>query len=200
MIQSVNFLNALPKKEVVKLPAKLIVKIWVGFLILLMLVYGYGYWQKGSLAGKLAKVRQTEQSLSTQLLALNKKLPSSEQLQSNEDLATRLARELDSKAELVAVLKRKKNLNMKGFSRYLEAFSKEVTPGAWLKTFSLNKGGETIHMEGEALSPNDVFNFMSRLDDSKVLAHHTFKLINLKTPAQGDEQTTVSFELGTDDA
>lgn len=211
MNQSVNLLNALPKKVVIKLPAKLIFKCWVGFLVLLLLAYGLGYWQKSRVSNKLAQAKKAERVLSKQLIQLAQKLPNASSLKSKEDVALHLAKEIESKAQLVAILKRKANINLLGFSAYLEALGKAIPSTVWLTNISFSRGGEAILLKGKATNANGVFNFMSQLDEDSVYQSKTLKLISLETLKQGaasseienaDKKSLppVEFKLGTEDA
>lgn len=187
MIQSINLLNALPKREKAKLPAKLIIKIWLAILVILLLFYGYNFWQKSQLAKQLKQVRAQESGFANQIMALSKQLPNATELKSKKDIAMHLAREVEAKAQIVAILKQKKNINTKGFSVYLESLSKKIPNQVWLTDIVLSNGAKHVALEGKASSADAVFNFMSALDESPEFKGAQLKLASLTSPKEESE-------------
>lgn len=195
MKQSVNLVLALPVKEKLKLPASMMAKIWLAFVVILLIVYGWGHWQLSGVEAKAASYDKKQQSASQELIALSKKY-SDDALKAQQDQALVLAKQIERKNELVAILDLKEAVNVRGFSSYLVGFAKLATPKIWLTSFEFSNGGDRILVSGNAVKADDVFQYMGQLDESKAFEGHQLKLYRMSS-AKKEQSGPLFFELGT---
>lgn len=198
MKQSINLLLSLPVKEKLKLPAVLILKIWIAVLVLLMIWWGFTMWQKNSLADESTQLTLKERAIAANLIEVSKRF-SDVAGRNTEEHTKQLLRQIESKQDLVAVLDLKESVNLKGFSSFFVDFSKIAPSGLWLTQFRFDQGGRDINIEGKAVESNLVFDLINQMEQVKEFSGVPLKLIHLTSAKEKSDHGPLSFKIGGED-
>lgn len=70
-----------------------------------------------------------------------------------------------------------------GYSRYLQAFSRQITDGLWLTGFAIYGAGNEIALQGRALRPELVPLYISRLTHEPAMQGKSFSMLEMQQPA-----------------
>lgn len=80
--------------------------------------------------------------------------------------------------------------NTKGYSRYLRAFSRQITSGLWLTGVSIYGAGNDISIQGRALQPELVPAYIGRLKHESVMQGVSFSALVMQVPRIEPASTT----------
>jgi hypothetical protein len=87
-----------------------------------------------------------------------------------------------SRRQLLDLMGRGELGNTRGFSGYLLALSRQTTPGLWITGFQVVGNGSDMAINGRALQPQLVPEFMGILKREPLLAGQTFATLEIKLP------------------
>lgn len=202
MNQQINLYNpALERKrDLASLP--MAAGLWAACLVLLaMLMVGFTVRTNNLESSRVAaeterdRVRAELDRLSAQLAAR----------QPNPELAAeveRLDNALASRQEVVALLQAGVIGDRTGFSEHLKAFARQSFNGLWLTGVKVAAAGQDVVLEGRALQPQLVPNYLRRLNREDVMQGQAFAELEIRRPAAKDEDgeddvNYVEFRLST---
>ncbi|MDF1760058.1 MAG: PilN domain-containing protein [Coxiellaceae bacterium] len=190
--QDVNLLTMLEPPEIeVYLPVATVKKIVIWWCVLLVLLFGLGLWSMFTTKGELNTVTKKRDQLAKQV----EKLKAASPKQVNSELQQRvdaLAKNIESRSKLVALINGEDKANVKGYSGYFKALSEKIPDGVWLTEFQI--GDEGIVLIGMADSTALVAQFAGQLHDNALFAKLRFKHLDVDK----DEKTKqLRFELAT---
>jgi hypothetical protein len=122
----------------------------------------------------------------------------------NFELAQQVARlevELASRKEVVSTLGTGVIGNTRGFSGYLSAFARQSFSGIWLTGLRVAAAGKDVVLEGRAVRPELVPNYLQRLNREDVMQGHAFAELEIRRPEATDkiqgQARFVEFRLAT---
>lgn len=72
--------------------------------------------------------------------------------------------------------------NTKGYSDYLQAFSRQITDGLWLTGLTIQGAGNDIALQGRALQPDLVPAYIGRLTREPVMQGKSFSTLAILQP------------------
>jgi hypothetical protein len=134
----------------------------------------------GNLEHKLAQAsaaRDSAQSETTRLagqLAARKPNP---QLAAE---VARLERGLASRKQVMATLRGGVIGDTRGFSAHLAAFARQSFPGIWLTGLKVASAGQDVVLEGRAVRPELVPDYLRRLNREQVMRGHAFAELEMR--------------------
>lgn len=194
MIQQINFYSQLKKPPKFNLNFEKFKQISIAFSILLVLLYLgnmlYYFWQQHALIELINQRKANEQ----QLAALNHYYATSliKPLRwQNQILQT----ELETKQ---ALLKQTQLPNIDtnfGYSLFLAAFAKNITPGVWLTHIVIEQASQQVILSGSAINNANILQFMQNLNNQYLFKGKNLRLIDLKNAGQVSDM--VNFTLST---
>jgi len=72
--------------------------------------------------------------------------------------------------------------NTAGYAEYFRAFSRQDVAGLWLTGVSINGAGNDIGLQGRAMQPTMIPNYIARLTGERVMRGKTFASLNIARP------------------
>lgn len=180
MSQEINLLNPefAEKRKVLSFVGMLLV---LGALFVLMLLYyAISAYQADALGKAAVDALKTQALKQAQLAQLAESYrPRQKDLQLVAEVA-RLEAEIKDRDRALAILKSGNLDNIHGYSRYMEAFARQIVPGLWLTGFSIQ--GREMDIQGRTLSPDLVPVYINRLDKEEVMRGITFASLEMQLP------------------
>ena len=184
MIQNINLLELLPKKIIVWLSWRRMTRLALAWLVLLVVIAALGFGYTFYLNYQLKQYRRQERGLALRVEKINALLPVSDNANSADQSAIRLAEEVSHKEKLLAVLKKKHGRNVMGFSSWLTIFAKAMTAQTWLTRFQITRGGTELTLKGRSTEVGQVLDFVTNLNDASDDGALTFKVVKLGQPTE----------------
>lgn len=179
MNQQINLFQPIFRKQRKLLSFAALLQTCAIMIVALAALYGFGWWQTGSLSNDLTALKQQH----TQRLALLEKVSRESSKHNNTDETAkeiaRLEAELAAERYLVSVLGDSEFGKRGGFSIYLESFSRRVVPGMWLKRFTVFENGKHLLIEGGALSAELLPTFIQGLSEESHLSGIEFSVLQM---------------------
>lgn len=103
----------------------------------------------------------------------------------------RLEAEVKDRDRALSILKSGDLDNIHGYSRYMEAFARQIVPGLWLTGFSIQ--GREMSIQGRTLSPDLVPVYINRLDKEEVMRGVTFASLEMQLPEKAADYLEFSL-------
>jgi len=110
-------------------------------------------------------------------------------------LAAELAQaqnELNSLQQVEAILRGGALGNTAGYAEYFRAFSRQNVSGLWLTGLTIVGAGNDIGVQGRAMQPTMIPNYISRLTAEKIMRGKTFASLQIDRPAPAVEAAAAS--------
>jgi len=172
----------------------------MGRALLLMVVslagmYGYAAWEVEGLQRYVAGLERQRERAQTRLLALEKNLPAREPSRLLATEVERLARNVEQREALVAMLSAPGEASGEGFSAHLEGLARQHVQGLWLTGIRLEAAGQEVIIRGSALDAALVPVLVQRLGEEQAFAGMRFAALTIDRTSDAPEQ--VDFELRT---
>lgn len=77
--------------------------------------------------------------------------------------------------------------NTSGYAEYFRALARQNLPGLWLTGVSIVGAGTDIGVQGRAMQPTLIPNYIARLTSEKVMRGKTFGSLKINRPSSGDQ-------------
>jgi Tfp pilus assembly protein PilN len=196
MKQQINLLDELPKKKPDIFKVDMMKWIFPLFFVLLMMIYGLKVLMGMGLSKEVARLTEVEKKLTEQAEAMKKNFPEAAEAAALEETTKKLEQEVEKRSRVVAILTKKRAVNVTGFSGYLLALSKQIPSDVWLDKIQIQKGGEDIQLFGSAMSNSSLAQFTQNLSRDGLFKDKDFEVVNIKK-SEGDDKAVVDFLLGT---
>lgn len=204
MSQQINLYNPAFRPQRNPLSAAGVLAVWGAMIALVAAVSGYGWWRSGALS---AQEGQEATALSAARADVTRLAAQSAARQRDPALQTeilRLEAELNGRREVMQILQGGVLGNTEGFSEYLRAFARQSFEGLWLTGFTITGAGQDVIVEGRALRPEFVPDYLRRLNRERALQGHAFAELLMRTPERKGEDKEpnarapfVEFRLAT---
>jgi len=180
-----------PRREVLSLRQALAA---LGALLLVLLALSV--WQAArnlALTTQLEAARQTLHQNETRLASLRKAQAIRKPDPALAKAVQQLAKRVETKGRVLAVLTGKRFGNTEGFVPQLTGLARQRIEGLWLTELRLYGGGTRLDMAGNALKPELVPRYLQRLSNEEVFSGTAFETFRLARQKKGTGW--VIFEL-----
>ncbi|MGH8632285.1 MAG: PilN domain-containing protein [Burkholderiales bacterium] len=205
MSQQINLYNpALEKKrELLSVPGLAVA--WGAALLLVVVAAAIGGLRVSVLRAELQEESAARTTAQAEMSRLSAQLAGRKRDASLATEVTRLEAELAGRNEVMHTLRGGVIGNTDGFSAYLRAFARQSFEGIWLTGFSLAGAGQNVSLEGRALRPELVPDYVQRLNREAVLKGHAFAELQMqrpdaKSPGGDGALAFIEFRLATSPA
>ncbi len=113
-----------------------------------------------------------------------------------------LEADVSSREEVMSTLRAGVIGDTNGFSKHLSAFARQSFSGLWLTGLKVGSAGQHVVLEGRAIRPELVPNYLQRLNREEVMQGHAFAELEMRRPdskgeAAGVQATYIEFRLST---
>jgi Tfp pilus assembly protein PilN len=180
--QQINLYNPAfeRKREVLSLPG--LVVAWGAAVLLVAISAIIGAVRVSVLGAELREESAARTTAQAEVSRLSAQIAGRKRDASLVAEAARLEAELAGRDEVMTTLRGGIIGNTDGFSAYLRAFARQSFDGIWLTGFSLTGRGQDVSLEGRALRPELVPDYVRRLNREAVLKGHAFAELQMQRP------------------
>lgn len=157
----------------------------------------YIAYQGYDLEQRITSLQNDKQQLRSQVDAVKQKL---EPRQTNRLLISKkdsLNDDLASAQRLSRMLTSNIDEQTASYSAYFRGLAESSLDGLWLKSLSINKGGESLKLSGHAVKPELVPRLLQRLKKQEVFDGYSFENVLMTRPREQGLQKAIMFELET---
>lgn len=193
-MQQVNLYQADFRKEKKPFSAQNLLQVVVVLAVLLTAGYAFSYWQLTLSHQELASLQQQKQLAEQRLVELRKTHPP---LAKNPRLTQDIERYqqwVNVRQQAINVLSEKRFGNTEGFASYFTGLAKQRLDGVWLTELSFNEGGRKLGMQGSALKPELVPQFLQRLSNEDVFTGTRFRSFVMNREREAEQQIDFSLQ------
>jgi hypothetical protein len=193
--QQINLYNPALEKKRELLSLRGLAFAWSCALVLVVIAAAVGSLRASALRAELEKEAAARNSAQAEMSRLSAQLAGrSRDATLAADLA-RLEAELAGRNQAMQTLRGGIIGNTQGFSAYLRAFARQSFEGMWLTGFTLAGAGQDLELEGRALRPELVPDYVQRLSREAVLKGHAFSELQMRLPEakRADAAETLAF-------
>ncbi len=167
-------------------------------LLVLAGMYGWAYWRMHILTGEVTRLSSAQVQAQARLDELRRAYPARD---SNPLLAQELLRvtnEVSRAQALAGALEQGAFGNTTGLSPYLLGFARQHVDGTWLTRIAIAEGGSEIGLEGHALKPALIPEFVQRLTSEPAFSGKSFS--SLKLEQLDGAPSGIEFSITTEGA
>ncbi len=187
MSQQINLYNAAfeRKRDLLSLPGA--VAAWglaAGVVVVVMLGMTV---RTSNLEHKLAQVAAERDGAQAEMTRLAGQLAARK---ANPELAAevqRLEAALARRQQVMSTLQAGVIGDTRGFSTHLTAFARQSFDGLWLTGLKVANAGQDVVLEGRAIQPELVPNYLQRLNREEVMRGHAFAELEMRRPETTDQ-------------
>lgn len=191
--QQINLYQSEFRKEKQPLNAAVLLNVIVMVFAVLVLLYGFQYWQVMQARQQLAQLQQEktiEESRLAELKRTQKPLLKSQRLV--EDIK-QYESWVSIRQQAVNVLSEKRFGNTEGFAEHFTGLARQTINGLWLTGLRFSEGGSRLGMQGSALKPELVPQFLQRLSAEDIFTGTRFD--SLLMSREDEKKQQVDFQL-----
>ncbi|UCH48384.1 MAG: PilN domain-containing protein [Betaproteobacteria bacterium] len=202
MSQQINLYNPAfeRKRDLLSFPGA--VAAWgaaLGLVIVVMLALTL---RSSNLEHKLAQTAAERDAAQADMTRLAAQLAARK---ANPELAAevhRLEAALASRKEVMSTLRGGVIGDTRGFSAHLAAFARQSFSGLWLTGLKVANAGQDVVLEGRAMRPELVPNYLRRLNREEVMRGHAFAELEMRRPVSAEaavqaQAKYIEFRLST---
>lgn len=193
MDQQINLFQPIFRKEKKLLSFRALIQIGVIAIISLLIIYVLAWLQITSLAEDLSILSDQQQIHLAQLEKANREMSRRDGDHTAEIEIRRLEAELYAEQYILTVLNSDRLGQPKGFSSYLEGFSRQVVKGMWLTGFKVTDGGNGMEISGRAIAASLLPKFLQRLSNEPALVGTEFSMMQIRR--EKPQHAWVDFRL-----
>lgn len=195
-MQQINLYQPLFRKQEKIFSAKTMLQ-GAGLVAVGMVVFfAYALWQTRGLEAQVGQFQRQRDDAARRVTELARTLPERSKNVALEQEVTRLRSELRSKQQVVAQLADRRSGNTGGYAAHLEGLARQRLPQLWLTQIALRAGGSVIELQGSALQPEQVPQYLQRLSAEPAFAGAEFRQFTLSRTEKAPQQ--VDFVLQTE--
>lgn len=196
LIQQVNFYQPFLRPQ--KKPFSVMtMSVMTGIALLLMLLFwGYGYYQVTSLQDDIEQLQARQQAMKNQLEQTRASLAPRENSPLLAARQLRLEKDLQDARRLVSLLHSLTQRETHAYSAFFRGFAENTVPGLWLQQVHVSAAGQALSFAGETVQPELLPRLLQRLSGQAVFRGHHFNQV-IMSRGDSDEDQRVRFELNS---
>jgi hypothetical protein len=176
---------------------------WSGALLLVVVAASIGSLRVSAFSAELQKEAAARTAAQAEMSRLSAQLAGRKRDASLAAEVDRLEAQFAGRNEIMQTLRDGIIGNTSGFSAYVRAFARQSFEGMWLTAFAVTGAGQDVVLQGRALRPELVPDYVQRLNREAVLKGHAFSELQMRRPdaktAEADRAALpfVEFRLAT---
>jgi hypothetical protein len=198
--QQINLINVNPHKREGAFSVRNMLQALGGILLCIILVYVYVAYRSSEMAGQIAEVKNKQLAEQQRLAGLTAEYIKQRAGLTLDQELNKVTAEATAQREIINALKSGVIGNTMGYSKYMQAFARQVVNGLWLTGFSVEADGVQMSISGGALSPELVPGYILRLNNENIMRGKTFASLQMQLPKEESGKTSnrqqyLEFEL-----
>jgi MSHA biogenesis protein MshI len=159
-------------------------------VLLCALGSGWGYWQKSTTSASLSTLQPQLQEARNEAQQLRQKIASYRPDANLEAELNDARLRLESRAEVLALLKKGLSPENGNPVEWLSGFARQVPNGLWLTGFNINAETGALEIRGRTVDPGLVPEYLRRLNAEPAFRGHTFAALKITSGEQGKTGNT----------
>jgi len=176
------------------------VKLILGLFIALLTVLSlFGYWQLNNAEQQMSKLQLQKDTLESQVVALEKKFPERQKSALLIEEIHRSEGALAGQKKLLGYFSLRSNDGNGSILAILSGLAQHRAKGIWLRRIQLSTAGRDIALDGTALRPEQVPQYLQSLGEQKVLVGKVFSRLSLARLDERSGQVDFSLESLADE-
>lgn len=187
MSQQINMFNPLFRKQRSAFSVTQLFLAMVLVLAVLLPYYGHLVVHGDSLERQSAVLAKRLEAGTAELGRLNRELGLRGRNRAMEQEIAHAEAQIRGRREAMAVLESGELGDTAGYSGYLRAYARQVPDGVWLTGFYIAGAGKQLAIDGGALRPELVPQYLQRLNREEVMRGRTFAALELRQPKAAAE-------------
>jgi Tfp pilus assembly protein PilN len=198
--QQINLINVNPHKREGAFSVRNMLQALGGILLCIILVYVYVAYRSSEMAGQIAEVKNKQLAEQQRLAGLTAEYIKQRAGLTLDQELNKVTAEAAAQREIINALKSGVIGNTMGYSKYMQAFARQVVNGLWLTGFSVEADGLQMSISGGVLSPDLVPGYILRLNNENIMRGKTFTSLQMQLPKEESGKTSnrqqyLEFEL-----
>jgi Tfp pilus assembly protein PilN len=198
--QQINLINVNPHKREGAFSVRNMLQALGGILLCIILVYVYVAYRSSEMAGQIAEVKNKQLAEQQRLAGLTAEYIKQRAGLTLDQELNKVTAEATAQREIINALKSGVIGNTMGYSKYMQAFARQVVNGLWLTGFSVEADGLQMSISGGVLSPDLVPGYILRLNNENIMRGKTFTSLQMQLPKEESGKTSnrqqyLEFEL-----
>lgn len=190
MSQQINLFNPIFLKQEKHFSAMTMVQ-GLGIILLgAIFLTAYASFQLAKLQNDKASVANQLQLAQNQLAKVTAAYATKEKDPGLEAKLQRKQAEVQSLQQVSDLLEKGEFGNTGGYADYMTAFARQISNGIWLTGFTIQGAGSDIAIKGNALRPELVPVYLSRLKTEAVMQGASFATLEMQLPKLDSKQGT----------
>lgn len=181
MTQQINLFNPIFLRQKKYFSIFTILQALALVLVGLLAFYSYATFQINILAREVDEAGRRLEQEKTRLAKVSAEFGPREKDQSLDAQVKGLERQLKNREDILGVQAGVAAGKGRGFSDYLLALARQSVNGVWLTSISVGgEGGNKMMIDGRALRPDMVPDYIKRLSKEKAMRGQTFSTLNMQ--------------------
>lgn len=144
-------------------------------VLVLLLLSGWSSWRNHNLEQQLASARAQQQAAEAQFESLRNSVAARRQDPQLAKRVAQLVREVSQRQQVLQILSGKSFGNTESFAPQFTGLARQRIEGLWLTGLTLHAGGTRLDMQGNALKPELVPQYLQRLAQEPVFQGTEFE-------------------------
>lgn len=181
MTQQINLFNPIFLRQKKYFSTVTIVQALVLVMIGLLSFYAYAVYRTNRLGDEVAEVAGRLEQEKARLAKVSAELAPHEKNQDIEAQVKALEKQLKNREDILGAQAGVAAGKGRGFSDYLLAFARQSVNGVWLTSISVGgEGSNKMVVDGRALRPDLVSDYIKRLGKEKSMKGQTFETLSMQ--------------------
>lgn len=158
----------------------------LGLLLLLLgaaVIYGTAWRLSRQIAQRAEESSQLSEATRLSLVEATAQFGPRQPSKLLQEEVARMEEQDGSRRHLLDLMGRGELGNTRGFSGYFLALSRQIMPGLWITGFQVVGSGANMVINGRAVQPQLVPEFITTLKREPLLAGQTFNTLDMKLPS-----------------
>ena len=187
MSQQINLFNPIFLKQKKIFGAKPMLQALGVVALGILAVTGYASYRVGELAQQAQRGKAALAGRESRLNSVNAQFAPRQHSPALAAELTEAQAQLKALHDVEAVLQGGALGNTKGYAEYFRAFARQNVSGLWLTGLNIVGAGKDIGVQGRAMQPTLIPNYVARLTAEQIMRGKTFASLRIDRPGQGKD-------------
>lgn len=182
MSQQINLFNPIFLKQKKYFSAVTMVQALGLILLGCALLIGYSFYQSNRIKNEAAATAARLVAAQAQLAQITAAGQLRQKDRTLDEQIKKIEAEIKSMQQVFTTLRKGDLGNTGGYSEYFRAFSRQIVPGLWLTGLTIQGAGNEIGINGRALRPELVPEYLGRLKHEHAMQGKSFASLEIQLP------------------
>ncbi len=196
MMQQINLYQPLFRKQQKIFSAVTMLQAAAMVAVGMLAFFAYGIWQTHALTAQAEQAQKQRDEAAKRVAELARLYPQRSKDTALEQQVETLRNQVRVKQQVLAKLADRHEGNLHGFAAQLEGLARQRLPQLWLTRVGITHGGQSLELDGSALVPEEVPQYLQRLATETAFGGTEFRYFTMDRPEKSPQQ--VDFTIMTE--